>query len=395
MLINKKKLSLLYIFLCFSLFADETITYEVIKKSDIYSYPEKECLKNTKNVGNMIITNYPPTINYLSFPNIDNQLLCLFYKENNHRYGIQTTNIKILNSDSFPNKYFNYDSNGITKMLIPTYYLNVLANKNSKQILEYEKTFSRYIAKNNQTDTLGFRIRNCPEEFSAIFSPLHIFLNSGDEIYFKHIKKISDFVYECEVVSHVGYTTENHEHLENFWQVYVNNTPENQTEIINISLDGDYMSIDNLSRNKHIITLCYVDNSVIEALQDLFIMEHCNLSQVTWPRHSDGSCDFDGSKKNISSQTSKSITSTNVSQNKLMVVSENLKLRSGEATSTQVLSVMSAGTKVKILELGKAETIDGISSNWVKVEVQAGAKDRDGKPIKTGTVVWCYGGYLN
>ena len=77
-----------------------------------------------------------------------------------------------------------------------------------------------------------------------------------------------------------------------------------------------------------------------------------------------------------------------------MTVTENLKLRSGEATSTQVLTVMSAGTKVKILELGKAETIDGISSNWVKVEVQAGAKDRDGKVIKAGTVGWCYGGYL-
>lgn len=85
---------------------------------------------------------------------------------------------------------------------------------------------------------------------------------------------------------------------------------------------------------------------------------------------------------------------TNVSKNKTMLVNENLKLRSGEASSTQVLVVMQAGTKVKILELGKAETIDGISSNWVKVEVQKGAKDCEGKPIKSGTVGWCYGGYL-
>ena len=77
-----------------------------------------------------------------------------------------------------------------------------------------------------------------------------------------------------------------------------------------------------------------------------------------------------------------------------MTVSENLKLRSGEATSTQVLTVMQAGTKVKILELGKAETIDGISSNWVKVEVQSVAKDRDGRTIRAGTIGWCYGGYL-
>ena len=77
-----------------------------------------------------------------------------------------------------------------------------------------------------------------------------------------------------------------------------------------------------------------------------------------------------------------------------MTVNENLKLRSGEATSTQVLSVMAAGSKVKILELGKSETIDGIPSNWVKVEVQKGAKDRDGNSIKAGTVGWCYGGFL-
>lgn len=83
-----------------------------------------------------------------------------------------------------------------------------------------------------------------------------------------------------------------------------------------------------------------------------------------------------------------------INSNHPMTVRENLKLRSGEATSTQVLAVMSAGTRVKVLELGKTETIDGIASNWVKVEVQSGAKDKDGKPIRTGTTGWCYGGYL-
>ena len=77
-----------------------------------------------------------------------------------------------------------------------------------------------------------------------------------------------------------------------------------------------------------------------------------------------------------------------------MTVSENLKLRSAEATTSEVITVMSAGTKVKILELGKAENIDGINSNWVKVEVQSGAKDREGNTISRCTVGWCYGGYL-
>ena len=55
---------------------------------------------------------------------------------------------------------------------------------------------------------------------------------------------------------------------------------------------------------------------------------------------------------------------------------------------------MQKGTRVKILKLGKAETIHGITSNWVQVEVLSGAKDKDGKALKAGTIGWCYGGYL-
>jgi len=104
----------------------------------------------------------------------------------------------------------------------------------------------------------------------------------------------------------------------------------------------------------------------------------------------DGYLDYDGRYPNGSVCGVRAFNG----EEKTMTVRENLKLRSDEYTSTQVLAVMSAGAKVRILELGWAETIDGISSNWVKVEVQQGAKDRDGKPIKKGTVGWCFGGYL-
>ena len=77
-----------------------------------------------------------------------------------------------------------------------------------------------------------------------------------------------------------------------------------------------------------------------------------------------------------------------------MTVNENLRLRKAEVTSSEVITTMQSGTQVKILELGKFETIDGISSNWVKVEVQSNAKDRNGNPIKEGIIGWCYGGYL-
>ena len=55
---------------------------------------------------------------------------------------------------------------------------------------------------------------------------------------------------------------------------------------------------------------------------------------------------------------------------------------------------MAPGTKVQIIGIGKAETIDGIDSCWVLVEIQPDAKDTNGNVIKEGTEGWCYGGYL-
>lgn len=85
---------------------------------------------------------------------------------------------------------------------------------------------------------------------------------------------------------------------------------------------------------------------------------------------------------------------TNVTVNTIMTVNENLRLRKAEITSSEIITTMQVGTKVKIIALGKHEVIDGISSNWVKVEVLSNAKDRNGNSIKTGTIGWCYGGYL-
>ena len=98
--------------------------------------------------------------------------------------------------------------------------------------------------------------------------------------------------------------------------------------------------------------------------------------------------------KYINFDNQDSVPQTNVAVSKVMTCSDNLRLRSQEATSSSVITTMKKGTKVKILKLGKAETIDGINSNWVQIEVLSGAKDKDGKEIKSGTTGWCYGGYL-
>lgn len=121
--------------------------------------------------------------------------------------------------------------------------------------------------------------------------------------------------------------------------------PDKEDEIILI-LDGDYLQLYYCGSYVH--TFCRLNEQTLQELKRFIKTETCDFTKITWPRHADGSCDYDGSKKAISSQTSKSTTSTNVALNKTMTVKENLKLCSGEATSTQVLTIMSAGTKVKI-----------------------------------------------
>lgn len=283
--------------------------------------------------------------------------------------------------------------NGLVKKAIPSYLLDILKTNNKETLRDFDTFIPYDFDLSNISNTYG----GFCEGFNsfAIVTNVGIKMYNGDEIDFVDITKISDTIYECESILHSGCENEEYDFESFHWRVNIKtSTPKGLSEKIQLKIDGDYLQIENLTRNEHITTLVYVDNSLIEELNNLFSKNKSDLSRITWPRHADGSCDYDGSKKTAASQTAKESSSTNVAKNKTMIVNENLKLRSGEATSTQVLAVMQAGTKVKILELGKAETIDGISSNWVKVEVQAGAKNRDGKTIKTGTVGWCYGGYL-
>ena len=72
---------------------------------------------------------------------------------------------------------------------------------------------------------------------------------------------------------------------------------------------------------------------------------------------------------------------------------ENLRLRAKEDISGEIITTMQADTYVRILSLGKEETIDGITDNWVQVETLFGAIDTEEKLIQ-GEVGWCFGGYL-
>ncbi len=157
--------------------------------------------------------------------------------------------------------------------------------------------------------------------------------------------------------------------------------------IYELVLDGDYLYF--YHNDSLMLSFVRTNIEMQYEITNYYTNNKCDKSKFTWPRHADGTCDYENRKTLVAPSSS----ATNVSVSKVMSVKENLRLRSAEATSSNVMKVMASGTKVKVLELGKEETIDGIKSNWVKVEIISG-NDRDGNKLKSGITGWCYGGYL-
>lgn len=295
-----------------------------------------------------------------------------------------------INDVYLTNYSFKLNENIKKDYWIPSYYYEVLKSSDAKKSLlsnePYWKNKPIYSRYDNLTwiDEFGV-LRYYFDDFYFV-----IFGNSGyyDVDFFAYLEEVSDnkIIYNVQkMYSHfLDYNRK---------QMAYPNQPEFlplfEKEIpfkIILSIDGDYMNVyvDEISEKTLFQTLVCTTPEACNQIENWIKEESNDLSKVKIPKNRTASSNIEATKVIVS----------NVTKNKSMLVTENLKLRSGEAISTQVLTVMAAGTKVKILELGKAETIDGISSNWVKVEVQADAKDRNGKPIKKGTVGWCYGGYL-
>lgn len=147
--------------------------------------------------------------------------------------------------------------------------------------------------------------------------------------------------------------------------------------------NGDYLYIYLEDRTTLYATYCAYDESEIVALQEAIRTNEFDISEFTLPRYADGSWDFaNGKGINIK----KIVGGT-------YQVKENLRLRGDEGTSAGSLTTMPAGTRVKILSNGREETIDGITDNWVKVELLWGAKNLVWDLVM-GETGWCFGGYL-
>ena len=150
--------------------------------------------------------------------------------------------------------------------------------------------------------------------------------------------------------------------------------------------DGEYLYIYLEDGETLYATYCAYDESEEEALYEAIKTNEFDMTKFTFPRHADGTCDYESG----GGVPGKKIV------NGVYRAQDNLRLRVNENTSGEIITTMKAGTYMIILSLGKEETIDGITDNWVEVELQTGARNLEGDVITgtVGTVGWCFGGYL-
>ena len=301
----------------------------------------------------------------------------LYFKYNNKNIQLTQKNVELSKSK----KLFS-DSN--FREYIPIWYFTALEEKDKSIIYSNQPKWETIKNQKNidASPWEQFESSFWPEGF--IINNIYFFLFRGQEFPISKIE-FKNKIYKVYIHRTIdSYITNDYPYPDKY-EKYIND----EYFVLLFKFDGDYVDVWINSENDYIGKYALASYETCLSINQL-MNGKCNYNNITWPRHADGTCDYE----DVSSVKTVSTPTTNVVPNKTMTVSENLKLRSGEATSTQVLTVMQAGTKVKILELGKAETIDGINSNWVKVEVLSGAKDRDGRTIRAGTVGWCYGGYL-
>ena len=369
--------SIIFIFSISSLIA-ETIKYKVVADTfysdgDIeFTIPIKEDTTVTWESNTSVLPNINDDGIYENF------LMDIEY--NNDIIYMLSTDLQVIDTEKI------VDNKKLLR-LIPEYYLEVLCKKNTDLIFEKQPLWNERKK----------RMENEPFPFEESFQPESYYISNTVILFSQHnyylVKNVIKSNNNMEI-DLLHYTdddiTERYGKTEDVFSDVYNKFRCDSTIKLFIQTEGDYFDLWINTKENYIGRYIVASESLCEQIVNLVRNNKCDLSKVIWPRHADGTCDYE----DVSSVKTVSTPSTNVTPNKTMTVSENLKLRSGEATTSEVLTVMQAGTKIKILELGKAENIDGISSNWVKVEVQSGAKDRDGNTIRTGTVGWCYGGYL-
>ena len=282
-------------------------------------------------------------------------------------YYYALDDVVIENADKLPrmgkDKDIKYPRESL--YMIPSYYYDVLKARNYEKIFEYEPYW--LISDDNTYDWTD-HFNPCYLTLTNTYGVI-VYKDKSVSFLITNVTRTAENLYRIKI-----YVNEKHKSYEGYDPRFYDGAN------IYLKYDGDYVDVYINSFDDKIDTFVISSHNVQAALRYATYEYYDEIKDITWPRHADGTCDYE--------------TAVRLQSGKRYRASDNLRLRSSGSTAGKPVVTIGKGTQVKVLGIGAEQTIDGITSNWVQVEVQAGAKDRVGKAIAAGTRGWCFGGYL-
>jgi len=354
----KKGLILLTcLFLCISLYAYD---FYVIRDTYLYDPSTSSKVTSIPKKSEIIIDRIGTGCVYRD-GNHDEILYGVKITYNNFKGYIPLEDIILKNSMLIPDD-LNFSE------WIPAYELESLYSRNRKNLEDYVSFYKNYDKWRKYTDW------DNDTWYSSHIPPRFIYINSVIRIesfnlfngYIANIVTKNDdgkIAMQCVESENSGY---DYDIPDYFTDIFL----EGESYNLDYEIDGDYLYLTVNNQTK--ITLVRMRPGYSKVLFKFYVntITEEDYKSIVWPRHADGSCDYDD--KIIQNQkTSASYKTT-----------DNLRLRRSEATTSEILTTLKKGTKVTVIKFGKQQTIDGVTAKWVKVQ------------LDDGTEGWCFGGYL-
>ena len=339
--------------------------------------------------------------------------LSVFYREGNDYYfgGIRNDTDSITVLDEHGNQFTvlasdiertNLSSPSLKKMSksywISSYYYDVLKSQDKNILFDKEEGWIK--SWSPSTD----------EELSETILPTLLYLTENLVYIFSYSAFGTEFLIESdsETEQSILLNCYLNPHFLNdrykFWDEndFIRKINNKEHVSLLLTFDGDYMKLYEGTTNELLETFVRIGKDdykiVTNKLRQIVGDKKVPVDDIIFPRHADGSCDYDAmdtpATEHMKSSADAAIPKPAPALRTTAVVTENLRLRTDDTATAEVVTTLAAGTRVKVLAHGKEETIDGIASSWMQVSVLGGARDKDGHVIERGTTGWLFGGYL-
>ena len=325
----------------------------------------------------------------------------LYVKYNNKNIRLTQKNVELSKSK----KIFS-DSN--FREYIPVWYFTALKEKNRDIIFSNQPKWTAIKNKKNidASPWEDFESTFWPESFTI--NNIYFFLFRGQEFPISKIESEKEIFKVYIHRTNDSYITNDYPYPDEYEKCI-----NDEYFVLLLKFDGDYADVWINTEDSYIGKYALASYETCLNIKNLMNGNH-NYTNITWPRHADGTSDYEDITPAAANEIADMEEAANAPATehaelaeeitipkpapaigKTAVVTENLRLRTGDKTTAQVVTTLVAGTRVKVLASGREDMVDGIASNWVQVSVLDGAKDKDGNVIEAGTIGWLFGGYLS